>query len=384
MDRSRRAFIAGAAGAAGLSLIPGKALARIEREKTFGVIEIRDAAMSVSAYSFNLDLLAAGEGLSGFERMAPRLTGKPFPRSELASPLGADADDARAAQGVDFVAGYVDALKALYGLEAADIAVLVSGDLAESAPERVANFTAGLPARTGIAADVITVHEQSRLGYDWLVPRTRRNKVLHFDISSGDTKGGYYDRRARNGRFFDMAVAHGTKSMAGDVKRRWPEVRTADFGQRSTEFYRDTLEPVLAPQVEAGPSPAERPQLCLTGGIVWASTVIVQPQAIARQQTWVDLAPDHFARLLGLIEAGTPYGGPLPADLSGAERERVLAALGEVRRTYNAHQLAAGAAIGDGLSRQLRFDERRDLFSAGFASFAGNMWVSQYLVEKFG
>ena len=121
----------------------------------------------------------------------------------------------------------------------------------------------------------------------------------------------------------------------------------------------------------------------LTGGIVWASTVILHPGAIARRQTWVDLAPDHFATVLGLIENGTPYGGPLPADLTADERQRALDALAHVRNTYNPHQLAAGAAIGDGLSRQLRFDERERLFFAGFASFAGNIWSSQYLIEKF-
>ncbi len=58
-------------------------------------------------------------------------------------------------------------------------------------------------------------------------------------------------------------------------------------------------------------------------------------------------------------------------------------ALDHVRKTYNPHQLAAGAAIGDGLSQQLRAAEREQLFFAGFASFAGNVWAAQYLIEKF-
>jgi hypothetical protein len=383
MERSRRAFIGGAAAAAGLSLMPGPAFAAIRRDKTYGVIEIRASAMTASVYNFDLQSIAPSERLSGFERLAPRLTDKPFPEYEQASPLGPEADDARAAQSVDLVAGEIDTLKSRYGVEPQDVAVLVSSGLAESAPERVARFTAGLREKTGIAADVITVHEQSRLGYDWIVAPARRNEVLHFDISSGFTKGGWYDRRDRSGQFSDLSAPYGTKSMAGAVKLRWPTVRTADFGPRSAEFYRDTLEPALASQLEAAPPPAERPLLCLTGGIVWASTVILHPEEIARRQTWVDLAPDHFAAVLRLIENGTPYGGPLPASLTIEERQRALDALGHVRNTYNPHQLAAGAAIGDGLSRQLRFDERKRLFFAGFASFAGNIWSSQYLIEKF-
>ena len=70
----------------------------------------------------------------------------------------------------------------------------------------------------------------------------------------------------------------------------------------------------------------------------------------------------------------------MPASLNADERQVVLDTLGAVRNTFNPHQLAAGAAIGDGLSRQLRFAEREQLY---FASFANNTWASQYLIEKF-
>lgn len=378
MDTSRRAFIGTAAAAAGLSLLPGTALATISREKTYGVIEISTSGMTVSVYRFDLERIAAGERLSGFERMAPQRTGEPY--SVLASPLGPDADAAQTADSVTIVERYIESLKSRYGLEAQDIAVLVSSGVVDFSAERVQRFTSELRERTGFEADVISVRDEARLAFDWIVPRARSDKVLHFDIGSGNTKGGFYDRRDRRGRFFDMSVPYGTKTMAGAVKRRWPPTRTADFGPRSSEFYSDTLEPVLAPQIEHAPLSAQRPQLCLTGGIVWASTVILQPQAIARREPWVALAPDHFATLLGLIAAGTPYGTPLPNSLSAEERERVLATLNAVRNTFNPHQLAAGAAIGDGLSRQLRFAEREQLY---FASFANNTWASQYLIEKF-
>ncbi len=66
------------------------------------------------------------------------------------------------------------------------------------------------PAST---ADVISVREQARLAFNWIVAPIRRSKVLHFDIGSGNTKGGFYDGRDR--QFIDLAVAYGTKSMAG-------------------------------------------------------------------------------------------------------------------------------------------------------------------------
>jgi hypothetical protein len=378
MDWSRRAVIGGAASVAGLSLLPEIAFAAVNREKTYGVIEISTSGMTVSVYKFDRERIASGERLSGFERMAPRRTGRPY--SVLASPLGPDADPAQTAEAVTTVAGYIDSLKADFGLATQDIAVLVSSGLVDFSAERVARFAAGLREQAGFEADLISSREEARLAFDWIVPRTRRDKVLQFDIGSGNTKGGYYDRRNRRATFFDLSVPYGTKTMAGGVKLRWPPTRTADFGPRSAEFYGDTVEPLLAPQIAAAPLMAQRPQLCLTGGIVWASTVILQPEATARREPWIALAPDHFARVLKLIESGTPYGGRVPESLTADERQVVLDTLEAVRTTFNPHQLAAGAAIGDGLSRQLGFAGREQVY---FATFANNTWASQYLIEKF-
>jgi hypothetical protein len=378
MASSRRAFIGGAAAAAGLTLVPLPSRAAIDREKTYGVIELSTSGMTVQVYKFDTETIAAGDRLSGFERMAPQRTGEPY--SVIASPLGPDAEPAQVAESVNIVAGYIDALKMQFGLAEEDIAVLVSSGLVDFAQDRVQTFVTGLRERTGFVADVITAREEARLAFDWIVPQPRRDRVLHFDIGSGNTKGGYYDRRDRRAQFFDLAVPYGTKTMAAAVKLRWPPTRTADFGPRSSEFYGDTVESLMARQIGAAPETMQRPQLCLTGGIVWASTVILQPQAIARREPWIELAPDHFATLLALIVAGTPYGGRLPDTLTADERERVLDTLRAVRNTFNPHQLAAGAAIGDGLARQLRFAERDQLY---FASFANNSWASQYLIEKF-
>ncbi len=378
MAWSRRAFIgATAASVAGVTLSTGKATAPVGREKAYGVIELRLGGMSASVYRFDLDRIHRRE-LSGFERMAPAPSGKAFAEIELASPLGPAADDAQAAQSVEIVAGHIDKLKAQYGLQAKDIAVLVSSGLVDFAPGRVEHFTEELPVRTGIIPEFVTVKEQARLGYDWIVRRTYRDRVMHVDIGSGYIKGGYYGPAG----FVDIAAPYGTKTMAGAVKRRWPDVRTATFGQRSLEFYGDTVGSMLASQIEGEPSPMQRPELYLTGGIVVATAMILHPKAILGHHPLVDLAPDDFARLLGLIAGGTPYGGPLPSDLTDDEAERARDGLRRVRNVLNPHEIAAGAAIGDGLARQLRFDQRTKLILPRLAGT--QIWVSQYLLEKFG
>ncbi|ATP18776.1 hypothetical protein BV87_10430 [Sphingobium yanoikuyae] len=383
MAWSRRAFIgATAASVTGLSLIPGlipaRANAQANRQKTYGVVEIRRGGMSVAAYRFDRDQLGRRK-LSGFERMAPEPTGKAFVETELASPLGPAADDAMAAQSVDIVAGHIDRLKSQHGLQTSDIAVLVSGGLIDFAPGRVEQFIAALPARTGITPEIISIKDQARLGYDWIVRPADRRNVMHVNIASGTIKGGYYDQ---HGQFVALSAPYGAKTMAGAVKLRWPDVRTATVGQRASEFYGDTVAPVLAPQIATEPPPQQRPTVYLTGGIVTATAVIFRPKAILQPHHWVEMQPDDFANLLGLIASGTPYGGPLPATLTGEEGDRVRDALHRVRNSFNPHEMAAGAAIGDGLARQLRFDQRIRL---ALPQLAGTqIWVSQYLLEKFG
>ncbi len=358
--------------------MPAGTRAQASRGKPYGVVEIRRGGMSVSAYRFDHDRLGQ-RSLSGFERMAPEPTGKAFVERELASPLGPAADDAMAAQSVEIVAGHIDRLKSLQGLQTGDIGVLVSGGLIDFAPGRVEQFIAGLPARTGITPEIISIKDQARLGYDWIVRPADRRSVMHVDIGSGYIKGGYYDQR---GQFVALSAPFGPKTMAGAVKLRWPDVRTATVGQRALEFYGDTVAPVLAPQIATEPPPRQRPYLYLTGGIVTATAAIFRPKAVLRPHQWVELQPDDFANLLGLIASGTPYGGPLPAPLTGDEGDRVRDALRRVRNSFNPHELAAGAAIGDGLARQLRFDQRTRL---ALPHLAGTqIWVSQYLLEKFG
>jgi len=223
MAWSRRAFIgATAASVTGLSLIPGlipaRANARANRQKTYGVVEIRRGGMSVAAYRFDRDQLGRRK-LSGFERMAPEPTGKAFVETELASPLGPAADDAMAAQSVDIVAGHIDRLKSQHGLQTSDIAVLVSGGLIDFAPGRVEQFIAALPARTGITPEIISIKDQARLGYDWIVRPADRRNVMHVNIASGTIKGGYYDQ---HGQFVALSAPYGPKTRAGAVKLRWP------------------------------------------------------------------------------------------------------------------------------------------------------------------
>ncbi len=356
--------------------MPGPLMAATR--KRYGMIEISASGMTVSVYQLAKEMLAGSAGMSGFERLAPQRDGEAY--SVLASPLRPGADESAATDTVELVARHIAKLKADAGLDDDDITVVASSGVASFSAPLITLIRNKLISQTGHGLDVVTPRQEARLAFDWIVPDRQRGQVLQMDIGSGNTKGGFYDRRGRKARYFDMSVPYGTKTFAGDVKFRFPEVRTFDFGEKANQFYADTVAPLFRPQIEGLPAAVKMPSLYLTGGIVWATAMILYPKEMAERRNWLPLQPTDFARLGKLIVAGTPYGAGLPDTLTPAQREWTVKAMKAVRNTFNPHQLAAGAALADGIGEQFAFAQRSSLL---FASFANNGWISQYLIEKF-
>ncbi|ATE66967.1 hypothetical protein COO09_11010 [Rhizorhabdus dicambivorans] len=373
----RREMLRGGLLLAGTGLLPS-ALCAAPAGKRYGMIEISASGMTVSVYQLSREMLGGDSGMSGFERLAPKRDGEPY--SVLASPLESGTDEQAAIRTVDLVADHIARLKADRGVADQDLTIVASSGVASFSAPLLAIIRDRLAGRTGHRIDVVSPRDEARLAFDWIVPRRRRGDVLQLDIGSGNTKGGYYDRRGRNAHYIDMSVPYGTKTMAGAVKFRFPAARTYDFGQHADSFYADTVAPLFQPQLQAAPATMSMPSVFLTGGIVWATSVILYPQAMAERRSWVALQPGDFARLGKLIADGTPYGAGLPATLSPEHRAVVTKTLSAIRNTFNPHQLAAGASLADGVARQFDFARRRTLL---FPTFANNGWISQYLIEKF-
>lgn len=372
----RRSLLCGGLSLAGAALVP--APLRAAAEKRYGMIEISASGMTVSVYHLAKEMLAGSAGMSGFERLAPQRDGEAY--SVLASPLRPGADESAANDTVELVAKHIAKLKADAGIADGDISVVASSGVASFSAPLITLIRNKLASQTGHGLDVVTPRQEARLAFDWIVPDRQRGQVLQMDIGSGNTKGGFYDGRGRRARYFDVSVPYGTKTFAGDVKFRFPEARTFDFGEKAGLFYTDTVAPLFRPQLETLPVATKMPAVYLTGGIIWATAMILYPKEMAERRNWLALQPDDFARLGKLVAGGTPYGAGLPETLTPAEREWTVKAMKAVRNTFNPHQLAAGAALADGVSRQFAFAQRKSLL---FPTFANNGWISQYLIEKF-
>ncbi len=377
MDIGRRELLV-AAAALSFGTASSVAMAAGPQAKTYGLIEISASGITVSVYHLSREMLAGNRAGSGFERLAPRRVGDAF--SVLASPLRPGAEESAAQETVDLVAGLVQRLGQEQGLAPQDIYVIASSGVASFSAPLIKIIAEKLKQRTGQTLDVITARDEARLTFDWVVAQRKRGAVALFDIGSGNLKGGIYDGSARRARFRDLSAPYGTKTTAGAVKLRWPDVKTADFGARSGEYYADTIAPLMAAQIEATPSVRQREEIYLSGGIVWATAMILQPRRMAAKPAWLDMTRDDFAQVAKLVADGTPYGTALASDMSETERAWVAKTMKTVRNTFNPHQIAAGVALGDGLARQLDPDGSRRFV---FPTFANNAWSSQYLIERF-
>lgn len=381
MSMNRRDVLLGTAAVSVAGSLAGRAgvvLAAAPSAKTYGMIEISASGITVSVYHLSREMLAGSSGASGFERLAPRRVGDAF--SFLASPLRPGAEDSAAEETVELVAGLIKRLSDEQGIAPADVCVIASSGVASFSAPLIRIIDARLRARTGQHLDVITARDEARLTFDWVVAQRKRAEVALFDIGSGNLKGGIYDGSSRRAPFRDLSAPFGTKTTAGAVKLRWPDVRTFDFGARAAEFYADTIGPQMRPQIEATPALQRRQDVYLSGGIVWATAMILRPKQMAAKPVWLEMTRDDFAAVARLVADGTPYGVGLATDLNETERAWVTKTMKTVRNTFNPHQMAAGAALGDGLVRQLDPTGTKRFV---FPTFANNAWSSQYLIERF-
>jgi hypothetical protein len=377
MPMDRREVLRDIALLGGVACLPGPSFAaEIDRIRRFGLIRMSASGITVSAYDLSKRMLVEADQLSGYDRLAP-ISASDVP-TPISTPLAPGADASAVAPTADLISSKVDALIAS-GIRRTDVYIVVSSGVDAFAGPLVPMLRDKIYAQSQVMLHVLGAREQARLQFDWVVPKRERGRVFQLEVLGGNVVGGYYDRRGRTGRFFDLSVPFGTKTMAAEVKGRWLDVETVDFPKRAAQFYADSVAATLAPEQDIISGASKLPDLYLTGNIVRAAAVILYPHQIAAQHKWLALAPDDFAKIGKLVEAGTPYG-IVPSDLSAAQRAVLLQLRAGIRSIFNPHQIAAGAALVDGLSRQLNFAGYKRL---RYPFLASNGWGAQYLIERF-
>ncbi|SKC03985.1 hypothetical protein SAMN06295920_11259 [Rhizorhabdus histidinilytica] len=377
MSITRRALMRAGAMTAGLAMFPRPVLAAAAHDRPYGLITLAVSGVTTAVYRIDKRQLRDNATASGYERLGLRRVDSST--TLVASSLQPGADETMIASAVELVARNIASLKSDHDMRDKQIAIVGSSGLRSYVGPAVERLPAMLRERTGIGMRLLTSREEAQLETDWIVPSDDREAVLHVEIGGADIKGGYYGREGRRRVYHDLAVPFGTRNFAGAVKFRYPSVRTDDFGARAADHYREVIAPTIDRRLAALPEALTRPKVYVSGGIAWATAVILHAQDMALEKDWTRLSPDDFTTIRRLIEAGTPYGAGLPDSLTTAQRASIRKTLGFIRNIFNPHQLAAGAAIGAGLAEQLRFAGREAILFPGFANGASS---SQYLLYQ--
>ncbi|MCU0884359.1 MAG: hypothetical protein MUC44_05320 [Beijerinckiaceae bacterium] len=371
----RRGFLGAGAAFSALALTdPARAqMGNVER---YGMIEIGSSGVKVNAYRFVREMIVEDEatGPSGRERFAPSRIGKGYTVNTSVI-TGNDKDIEETIQAAKTAVERL--ISAEFGVPKRNIAIVASSGVA-TLPAALEKLGAGVQANTGITMDSISPREEAQLAFDWVVLGHRRQQVLMIDVGSGNTKGGYYEQVGTpQQRFRDFSVPLGTKSFANAIRRSWP---TDPVLARADSIFESQYLPILNEQLASAPGLLNKPRVYFSGGIFWATSLLVRPMQMASKANWVRLRADDFDTLGKMIQDGDPYGFARKTALPVAQADWLGSQLTAVAETFNADQLAAGNALCRSMARRLEFAGRSALF---FASFAVDSWSSQYLVRKF-
>lgn len=364
----------------------------------YGMIEIGSSGVKVNAYSFTRQMVIDDEtkaaNPSGRERAAPAQVGKGY--TVNTNPITGKLKDVD-----ETVRVVVEAVTRLggseFGVPRGNIAIVASSGVAgintlfeelgdpraRSSDARSQTILDALSAKitraTSYTLDSVDPATEAKLSFDWTVLSHRRQQVLLIDIGSGNTKGGYYEQVGTpQQRFRDFSVPLGTKSFAKAIRDKWP---TDPVIAHAQSIFDGQFLPDLNGDIESAPGLLNKPRVYFSGGIFWATSVLMRPKEIAQKQPWVQLTTKDFEGLGKLINENNFNANVKNIPLPPSQAEHLANEVTKVAEAFNPDQLAAGNALCRALSSRLSFETRSKLF---FASFSVDAWSSQYLLNKFG
>ncbi len=344
----------------------------------YGMVEVGAKGVKVSAFKFSNEVLSDDSpGLSGGERLTPNKVGKGY--SVNTGIRNGTPEDIAATS--DAVKDAIDRLKGM-GVDQANILIVASSGVDNiKSTGAFDELRRQVLAKTGMTLKSVTVEEETKLSFEWVVLGARRSQVLLIDIGSGNTKGGYIEHLGDpQQRFRYFSLPYGTTSLAKKLNGLWPAEPVA---HHAAQFIKEDPEllPSLRQQVATASGIVSKPRVYLVGGIVWATAVLTRPAIMASDARWVRLSPKNFAQMAKQLEGSDPYAPPIPAGTSVEARAKIEKTVENIRETFTPDQLSAGLAILQSLSDELKFSDRAAIF---FATFASDAWSSQYLFDAFG
>lgn len=192
----------------------------------------------------------------------------------------------------------------------------------------------------GYKFDYITPEQEGQYLAKGIVPPRQLQTVSVLDVGSGNTKGGAF---TSGGESFDpIAFPFGTKSFANEIKK-YQYATPQEFGNMGKLLIDGRFKAEIADEVNRHPVLKNRPNIYLSGGIVWAIATYLKADKI--NDIFVELTAADIRRFKEM--AINDYQKLIDPNLSGIDDdalfEKAKTEVGRVTSTFEQEALIAGS-----------------------------------------
>ncbi|HKI36714.1 MAG TPA: hypothetical protein VKA46_32970 [Gemmataceae bacterium] len=212
-------------------------------------------------------------------------------------------------------------------------------------------------AATGCSLIFNKVADEVRLGMNACVPRKQRDETLFLDIGSGNTKGGFFEKKDV---FQVMSVDFGSKTYTDKVKAE-AKLSGKPFAEQAAELRPALLEQPLRKQIDDIPGLANPKKVYLVGGAVWALATFMHPEDSNLRTPLTAADVERYAALVrkpkDQVRNEVLSHVKDPEQFKKTEKE-----ITRVQNTFNPENLQAGAEILKALSKEYDFESKQLVF----------------------
>ena len=196
----------------------------------------------------------------------------------------------------------------------------------------------------------MTAARESELFMVGEIPRKFWLSTSCIDIGSGNTKGGYYDRKSGNDyTFHSISFPYGTKTLANliDNKRSLPIETYREEALRAIKALADTTINVEFNM--ASPGLQQRKTVGLSGGITWAVASYLHPERAGTTALPLTMGDIERFKQLALTDYQTLIHPDLTNITDPVIRQKAEADVNNVQAQFNEKQIIAGALLLDAI-----------------------------------
>jgi predicted Zn finger-like uncharacterized protein len=225
---------------------------------------------------------------------------------------------------------------------------------------------------TGYNLTLNSVTDEVRLGMLACVPKKQRGEILFIDIGSGNTKGGYFEKKDV---FETVSLDFGSKTYTDKVKAE-AKVSGKPYAEQAAAARPLLLEQPLHKRIEDVPGLANPKKIHLVGGAVWALATFMHPQDSSLRTR---LTADDITNYASLVrKPKEQVRNEVLAQVKDPEQfKKAEAEIKRVQDTFNPENLQAGAEILKALSKEFDFENKQLIFfRKGYIA-----WSAGFVVE---